>query len=117
MWPRVVELALGCWLVISPFIFRDTPDVERYFANDLICGSLAVVLSLLCFWEPARRAHLGTLALAAWLALFGYFSADRPGPPAAQNDLVIGLLLAIFAIIPTESSRPPKPWRQPSISR
>jgi hypothetical protein len=114
MWPRVVELTLGCWLVISPFIFRGTPAVGDYFVNDIVCGALAVILSLLCFWAPTRRAHLATLALGVWLAMFGYFSAERPGPPAAQNDLVIGLLLLIFAIIPTEASEPPIPWRRRS---
>lgn len=111
MWARVSELMLGAWLVISLFVFRDTPHLERYVANDMICGSLAILFSVLCFWEPTRRAHLATFALGAWLALFGYFSADRPGPPAAQNDLVVGLLLMIFAVVPTEASRPPIPWR------
>ena len=111
MWARVVELMLGAWLVISPFVFRDTPGVDGYVVNDMVCGSLAGLFSLLCFWRPTRRAHLATLALGAWLALFGYFSAERPGPPAAQNDLVIGLLLMVFAVVPTEASKPPVPWR------
>lgn len=114
MWPRVIELALGCWLVLSPFIFRGTATAGDYAINDVICGALAVILSLLSFWSPARRAHLVTLALGMWLALFGYFSAERPGPPAAQNDLVVGLLLVILAIIPTEASEPPVPWRRRS---
>ena len=111
MWARVIELMLGAWLAISPFVFRGTPQVDDYFVNDLICGSLAGLFALFSFWRPTRRAHLATLALGAWLALFGYFSADRPGPPAAQNDLVIGLLLIVFAVVPTEASRPPIPWR------
>lgn len=117
MWARVVELMLGAWLVISPFVFRGTPGVDDYFVNDLICGSLAGLFALLSFWRPTRRAHLATLALGAWLALFGYFSADRPGPPAAQNDLVIGLLLIVFAVVPTEASRPPIPWRDGTPAR
>jgi hypothetical protein len=115
MWARVSELMLGAWLVISPFVFRGTPGVEAYFVNDLICGSLAALFALLCFWRPTRRAHLATLALGTWLALFGYFSADRP--PAAQNDLVIGLLLMILAAVPTEASRPPIPWRDTTPAR
>jgi hypothetical protein len=112
MWARVVELMLGVWLILSPLIFRGTPGLEAYVVNDVIAGSLAVAFALLCFWRPTRRAHLATLLLGAYLALFGYFSADRPGPPAAQNDIVIGLLLMIFAVVPTEAARPPEPWRR-----
>lgn len=112
MWPRVVELMLGIWLAISPFVFRGTPEVREYAVNDAITGSLVVVVSLSCFWRPMRRAHLATLALGVWLAAFGYFSAERPGPPAAQNDIVVGLLLLVFAILPSEATLPPVPWRR-----
>jgi hypothetical protein len=112
MWARVVELMLGAWLVISPLIFRGTPGLEAYILNDILSGSLAILFALLCFWHRTRRAHLATLALGAYLAMYGYFSADRPGPPAAQNDIVIGLLLMVFAVVPTEAARPPEPWRR-----
>lgn len=113
MWARVIEMMLGAWLVISPFIFRGTPGLERYVVNDVIAGSLAIVFALLCFWGRTPRAHLATLVLGAWLAGYGYLSADRPGPPAAQNDIVIGLLLMVFAVVPTAAARPPAAWRRP----
>lgn len=112
MWPRVVELMLGVWLVISPFVFRGTPELDRYVANDIACGTLVIVASLFCFWHPARRAHLVTLAISVWLAGYGYFSAPRPGPPAAQNEIIVGLLLLLFAILPSEATRPPESWRK-----
>jgi hypothetical protein len=111
MWARVVEIMLGAWLVISPLVFRDTPDLERYIVNDMVSGSLVIAFALLCFWRRATRAHLATLVLGAWLAGFGYFSAPRPGPPAAQNEIVLGLLLMVFAVVPTEAARPPEQWR------
>lgn len=113
MWPRTVELMLGVWLTISPFVFRGTQRWIEYSINDAISGGLVIACSLLAFWPPMRRANLGTLVVAAWLVTYGYFSAARPGPPAAQNDIVVGLLLAVFAILPTRANEPPDGWHQP----
>jgi hypothetical protein len=112
MWARVVEVMLGGWLLISPFVFRDTPGLERYVVNDVISGGFAILFALLCFWPRTSRAHLATLVLGAWLASYGYFLAPRPGPPAAQNNIVVGLMLIVFAIVPTDAARPPGPWRK-----
>ena len=42
---------------------------------------------------------------------FAYWGWDRPGPPPVQNALVVSTLLLLFAIVPNEASRPPRPWR------
>lgn len=112
MWPRVAEVALGCWLVITPFVFRGTTAVEDYALNAAMTGSVVIVASLLSFWSRLRMAHLVTLAAALWLAAHGYFLAERPGPPAAQNELTTGLLLLLFAILPNEINDEPRGWRE-----
>jgi hypothetical protein len=111
MWPRTIEVMFGAWLVISPFVFRATPGAEPYTANAVACGATIMLCSMLSFWRPLRRAHLGTLLVALWVAGHGYFFAERPGPPAAQNELMTGLLILIFAILPSENNAPPEPWR------
>jgi hypothetical protein len=111
MWARVVEVMLGCWLLVSPFVFRDTPHVSAFWTTDVATGCAAIVCSLAAFARPLARAHLLTGAAGVWLIASGYFSMPRPGPPAAQNEIVIGLLLAMLAVVPTEASRPPAPWR------
>lgn len=112
MWPRVVEVMLGCWLMVAPFVFRGTPSVEEYAATAVASGAVIAAASLLSFWPRARVARLATLAAAVWLAAHGYFSAPRPGPPAAQNEIVVGLVLLLFAILPNETNQPPVPWRR-----
>jgi hypothetical protein len=110
VWPRVIELMLGAWLVVSPFVFRGTPHLAEYAINDVVSGGLVILFSLAAFWRPLRRANIATLAMGLWLVSYGYFSAPRPGPPAAQNDLVIGLLLLVFAILPSHTNQPPETW-------
>lgn len=114
MWPRVAELTIGLWLILSPHIFRGTDAVEQFRAIDAVSGAAVIALSLLSFWRRTAWAHLGTALLGLGLAAFAYLAWARPGPPAAQNEIVAGLLLMLLAIIPNEASRPPAPWRRPA---
>jgi hypothetical protein len=111
MWPRVVEIMLGCWLLVTPFVFRATPALGDYAMNAVVSGAFIAAASILAFWRPLRVAHLATLAIAAWLTLHGYFSADRPGPPAAQNEIVVGLIVLLFSLLPNHINDPPASWR------
>lgn len=111
MWPRVVEVTLGAWLLITPFVFRDSPAMDAYATNAMVSGSIVILASLLCFWHRTDRAYFVTLAVSLWLMGHGYFAAERPGPPPAQNEITVGLLLLLFAILPTETNQPPGPWR------
>src|SRR5262245_11874038 len=101
MWARIVEIMLGCWLAVSPFVFRHPVSERGWWANDLVCAFLTVLFSLVSFWPPANRIHLLLLGVALWLIGFGYFAGAETSPPALQNNLLIGLLLAMLAIIPT----------------
>ena len=107
MWPRVVEVMLGVWLVITPLVFRGTDAIDRYTANAVGTGLIVIAASLVAFWPRAGWARYITLAASGWLAVHGYLSAVRPGPPAAQNEIMIGLLLLLFAILPNHVNRPP----------
>jgi hypothetical protein len=111
MWPRVIEGMLGCWLLVTPFVFRGTTAVEDYTTSAIVSGGVVIVMAVLSFWEPTRLARFVTLGVSLWLALHGYFAAERPGPPAAQNEIMIGLTLLLFAIIPNEASQPPRAGR------
>ena len=108
MWPRVSEVALGCWLLLTPFVFRGTEALGNYAVNAVVSGSVVILASLLSFWDRTRFGHLVTLVVSLWLATHGYFWADRPGPPAAQNELTVGLLLLLFAVLPNEINDPPR---------
>ncbi|MGE3178257.1 MAG: hypothetical protein AB7O32_12390 [Vicinamibacterales bacterium] len=112
MWARVAESMLGMWLVLSPFIFRNTDSLERFIAIDMAAGSAVVLLSLLSFWHRTARAHFVTLALALSLGLYAYFAWERPGPPAAQNEITLAIMIALLALIPNEANLPAKPWRE-----
>ncbi len=111
MWPRAIEAMLGLWLLVSPFVFGHVGDTTLLVV-DLAFGLGVFCVSCLAFWGPAHRAHLVTLAAGLALAAVGYFGHGHPSPPGYQNLILVGLTLALFAIIPSEATQPPRSWRQ-----
>ncbi len=106
MWARVVEIMLGFWLLASPFIFRG-----GILASDLLYGLLVIVFSFLSYWNRTRWAHFLTLFVALWLIILGY-TAGHPAPASAQNQIIVGLLVGMFAIIPNRTNELPEAWRK-----
>ncbi len=123
MWSRVVEVMLGCWLLMSPFVFRYPAEPWHLWANDFSCGVLVATFALLSYWRPTRHAHLLSLVLVVWLIGFaywnageGYWQAQESAIPAAQNYIVVALVLVLFAVIPNDASLPPESRRAARIA-
>jgi len=108
MWARVVEFMLACWLCLSPFIFHHPEEATAMWANDFGIALLIAVLALASFLRRTGGAHWLLLGVALWLIVFGRFAAQAPLPPGLQNNIVIGLLLGMFAIIPNRADEPPE---------
>ena len=117
MWGRVVEVMLGCWLALSPFLFGHYSSDRPIWMSDLICSGTVILLALVSFWwwpvaRFLRYAHVLILGVAFWLIGFGYFYGGHPASPGYQNDIFVGLTLLLTAIIPNEASQPPPSWRR-----
>ena len=111
MWARHLELCLGLWLALSPFLFGHSPEARSLWATDLVCAAAVVAFSLLAHWKRLRWIYLLELVVAAWLIAFGRLFALSFAPAAAQNQILVGLLIAMLAIVPNEASLPPRGWR------
>ena len=111
MWARVIEVMLGCWLALSPFIFRHAAEDRVLWFTDLLSATAVILFALVSFWSRLRVAHVATLVVALWLIAVGFWGSPYPAPPALQNYIVVGSLLLMFAIIPNEATKPPLPWR------
>jgi hypothetical protein len=112
MWARVVEFMIACWLAMSPFIFSHPPEQTELWANDFTCSILVALFALFSFWDPLRKIHLLTLGAAFWLCWLGYSTFPIPASKALQNDLVVGIILLMLAIIPSHSEQPSRSWRE-----
>ena len=110
MWPRYLEILFGCWLMASPWVIAH-PEPELRRINEVAAGAVIVLLSLASFFRATRWAHLVTGGVALWIGLAAYFFEPRPGPPGAQNDITVAILLLMTCILPNEASQPPRSWR------
>jgi hypothetical protein len=110
MWPRHVEVMLAFWLALSVFVFEVPERETMVWAVDLGAALIVIVSSLACYWRRTPRAHLVTLAVALALAAYG-LAQPRPVPSWHQNHILVGLLLAMFAVLPSQAATPPRAWR------
>lgn len=111
MWARNLELLLAAWLACSPWIFART-SFEA--ATDLACATALGALAWIARRRPDGHAHLLELVVALVLVVLGRLDAPAPG---AQNQIAVGLLVGLVAIVPSEASRPPRGWRVPPPRR
>jgi hypothetical protein len=106
VWARVVEVTLGCWLAVSPFIFQYGGATALWIVN-FVAAFAVVVFAVLSWWEPTRHAHLANALVASALIAYGRFAVGAEPDPAHQNFIMIGLLLLMFSIVPNWASAPP----------
>jgi hypothetical protein len=106
-WPRYCELSLGIWLVASGWVIENSDAAYRIASAT--AGLLVVALDLHSLIYRSYL-YLAGLAVAAAMLAFGYFAAP-PEAQGTQNIITAALLLAMFAILPTEATLPPPSWR------
>ncbi len=109
MWARYVEMALGVWLLVSPWVLPDAGGGVTVV--NMLAGALVLLLAGLSFTHRLRAAHLGSLLVSIILIGWGWSHFVRPGPAAAQNQILTGLMLGLVTVVPSESFRPPPCWR------
>lgn len=112
MWARVIEFSIACWLAISPFIFNYPDEALFFWFSDLISSSLLAFFSLVSFYKPLRKMHLCNLLVSFYLVALAYIFKESAYPEPLQNYVVLGILLLMLAIIPSEAEKPPVPWRE-----
>lgn len=110
LWPRVLELLLGLWLLLSPGVLGHGGESALGLA-DRLAGTLIVVVAALSMIPRLSRIHFATLAIGLALGAWAWASFERPGPAGAQSQILVGLSLALLALVPTGSTRPPEEWR------
>lgn len=112
MWARIVECMLGIWLLLSPFIFSHADRATAQWITDLGAGSLFILLSLFSYWKPTAWAHVLILPVAGWLIGFGRFWHEPPLGPGFQNEILVGLIALMIAVVPTGAAQPPRRWER-----
>jgi hypothetical protein len=94
MWARLVNAALGIWLMAAPAVLEYG---EPASTSDRIVGPVAAAAAVIAMWQVTRELRWINLALGLWLIaapwLLGY------GTTATINSSVVGLLMALAALV------------------
>lgn len=125
LWCHFANIALGLWLVSSPFIFgmaqnwmqagelitptgRGLAYSDTWMSlSDIITGTLVVVFAMLSLSRDAGWARWTVAALGFWL-LFAPLLFWTPSAAAYANDTLVGALVIAFAV-----AIPPAPGVSP----
>lgn len=93
--PRLVNAALGLWLMVAPAVL-DYGDPAQ--TNDRIVGPLVASMAVIALWDVTRPLRFVNAALGAWLVL----SPLVLGYPtdAMANSIAVGVLVVAVALIP-----------------
>ncbi|HVM50038.1 MAG TPA: SPW repeat protein [Candidatus Acidoferrum sp.] len=84
-----VNVALGIWLIISPFVLVFTHHESAKW-NDIACG-IAVALVALRGWS------VWNVALGIWLIISAFVLGFANVPTLLWNNVILGALVGIVA--------------------
>ena len=119
LWVYYLVIALGVWLLTSPFQFglfdsggvqiaRDITAERQLWPtelrarltglNDIACGVLLVLFGSLSISPRFKWAQWGTTAVGLWL-LFAPLILWTPSAGAYLNDTIVGALAIVFSVL------------------
>lgn len=107
-WPRLFELLLGLCLLAAPWVLHAPPALR---AHDACVATLMLSVTAWSMVQPERLVNLWNLLVAAWLTGFALLFSRTWHSATAQSELLVGLTLALFAIIPSRTMDVPAAWR------
>lgn len=111
MWPRISEIILAFWLLLSRFIFHYPDGHSLLGLSDIICAFAILFFSVLSFHSKWNKMHLCNLFVALWLILLAFLHPTPFLPPYLQSHLVVAIILLNFVTLPSPSNLPPRAWQ------
>jgi hypothetical protein len=108
MWARWIELGLGIWLLLCPWILPSHAGGERF----AILGLLTIVASIVSVFRPGGWIHWIVPAAGVALITISVLTAPHPLPPLLQNNVIVGLTLLMLGVVPDRAFEPPRRWRE-----
>jgi len=100
-----INLILGIWLIISPFVLGFAATTRAAVTNDVILGILLIAFS---WWILAAiAAPMGAawfeLFCGLWLIVSPFVLQFNRVAAAMANDVVVGIITAVVALVVARS--------------
>jgi hypothetical protein len=95
-----INLVLGIWLIISPWIYGYATTARNAMASSIIVGILVLIFGILRYNAPHSRTVLSwaNLILGIWTLLSPWIFSFMTSTAYITNSVVVGILIAALAI-------------------
>jgi hypothetical protein len=109
-WASWTNFVFGIWLIIAPWVLGYGAFSGKAAAEDVILGIAVLCVAI---WSVAVRpgntsAAWVNVALGIWVIIAPWVLQYSAAPRAVGNDVILGILIVIFALI-RASARPQVP--------
>lgn len=95
MWPRIVNMIIGFWLMVAPAIFVFEKQISD---NERIIGPLVFSISCIAISESVRNFRYANSLCGLWLMAAPWI-LNYSDTTAILNDMICGLLIILFSLI------------------
>jgi hypothetical protein len=105
-WQDWVNLALGIWLFVAPFVGLSMLDTTAAW-NSYIFGAIIAVLAATALRQPQRWEEWTNLVIGLWLIVAPFVLGFGTQTAAMWNHVVVGIIVggdALWAAL----ARPPE---------
>lgn len=101
MIPRLVNTALGLWLIVAPAVLGYSTTHAAASANDRIVGPLVMSAAIVAIWPELRPLRWVNAVFGGWMIIAPWLLRIVTEHPvsATVNDVVVGILLVVVARI------------------
>ncbi|MEP7291103.1 MAG: NAD-dependent epimerase/dehydratase family protein, partial [Chloroflexota bacterium] len=95
-WSQIPLLALGAWLIVSPFMLDYGSVPLRW--SDIISGLLVMTFGVIAFHTGRIWAAVASMLVGLWIA-FAPLALWAPNAAVYANDTLVGTLVVVFAFV------------------
>jgi hypothetical protein len=103
----VVNLVLGAWLFLSPWIFGFAPDMaaswNAWLSGVVIAGLAVAALAAFATWEEWLNLLVGI-----WVAVSPWIVGFSGNATATRDHLIVGIIVAVVAAVRLWLVGPPR---------
>ena len=108
-WQDVINLILGVWLFITPFIFEMTSSTGLAARNGYAFGIIICGLSIWALVQPQLWEEWTNLVVGLWLLISPFVLGFTADTAAMWNHIVVGVVVCLDAVLVVTTT--PTPMR------
>ena len=112
-WQDPVNLALGLWMIISPWVLSYASE-NKPTDNAVVFGFFIAALALAALFKVMAWEEWVSVALGAWLAVSPWLLGFSGLVAAMWNAVIVGVVVAVLAVWALGTDKDIGGWWRPA---